>query len=306
MSILGITTRSNSHASFNYKDRFTEIQTKLRDFENRMGVAKSVDLSIIGFPESPSAKLQKNRIQLPPWFLFKYDDIPPHLRVADVNDPRLTDQIFLNEFATWINSKITESGLTTICRPADFGRLQHIIKMFRNPELFEKSKDFTLGHELAHLAHAQKGNDAKLMNAIHDTASIGGMMAGVFLLFLAVSVVPIVHVTLTVGIAAVAVAITIGGLAVWLNKPDLPPSPSAIEEEKLADLDAAKMLGAVEGGIYFFENELIHNLAIRRSVASQERNIDALGNNLKDKDHPKLSDRVQYLRRWQAEHDRSV
>ncbi len=306
MSGLGITTRSNLHIPFNYKDRFGEIKAKLRDFENRMGVSNSVDLSIIDFKQSPCAKLQKNRIQLPPWFLFKYDDIPLHLRVTDVNDPRLTDQNFLNEFAAWMNGKITEFGLTSLCRPDDFGRLQATIKMFRNPELFEKSKDFTLGHELAHLAHSQEGQNAKLMQAIHDTASIGGMMAGVFLLFLAVSVLPIVHVTLTVGIAAVAVAITIGGLAVWLNKPELPSSPSAIEEEKLADMDAAKMLGDAEGGIYYFENDLIHNLAIRRGAASRERNIDAHGNNLKDKDHPKLSDRVQYLRSWQAEHARSV
>lgn len=304
MTISGVTNRKISQAPFNYSLRFEEIREKLRHFESKMGISKSVDLTIGDFGDSACAHLGQDRITLPSWCLFKYEDIPERFRISDLSDPRIVDRDFLNELATWMNDKIRGSGLSSICRPADFGILQIVIKLLRNPELYEKSKDFTIGHELAHLAHSQIEQQAHLLQIAQLSVSQGGVMAGIFLLFLAVAITPVVHLTITVGVAAVAVAITALGVGAWMNMPTPPADLSLIEQEKLADLEAVRMLGDVEGAIYYFKTQLHHNLIIRRQIHSEMQNIDAAGNNLRDCNHPKITERIQYLRQWRADANR--
>ncbi len=301
--VTSVTRRGdNFNSSFNYAERMGELSRKLQDYETRLNLGTSAKLAVVGFSESPSALLNKNIVNIPSWFLFKYEDIPARFRVADINDPRLTNTGFLNEVAHWMNEKIGEAGLSGICRPADRGRLQAFLKLLRDPEFYEKSKEFTLGHELAHLSHAQTEQQAYLMQGVQQTVSIGGVIAGLYILFLSVSLLPVVNIAVSVGVAALAIVITIGGILVWLNRTEIPPSPSSIEEEKRADLDAVAMLGDARGGIYSFSNEISHNLAVRRGNPIGTTNIDDRGNNLRDTKHPSLTDRVAYLRQWQSQH----
>lgn len=287
-------TSINSRVHFNYQSRFEEFQNKLRDYEKKMNLLNPVDLSIVDFRKSAHAKLSSRSIHLPSWFLFKYEDIPARFLINDMNDPRLVNPVFLNEFAGWINGKISEMGLTSFCRPADHGALQRVIKLLRDPILYEKGKDFVIGHELAHLAHSQEGFLAKA----YETMSIGGIMVGIFTLILAVSITPVVHLTITVGVAGIAIAITGGSALAWFNQAK-PANLSEIEEEKKADLDSVRMLNDAEGGIYYFQSSIAHHLALRRSQPAMRRDIDERGNNLNDKDHPPLTDRVAYLTQWQ-------
>jgi hypothetical protein len=71
---------------------------------------------------------------------------------------------------------------------------------------------------------------------------------------------------------------------------------SPIEQEKQADREALTMLRDVRGGIYYFETELMVN---RRLHALGESDFDDKGNRLHYTTHPALTDRVDYLRRWQ-------
>ena len=119
-----------------------------------------------------------------PWFLFKYNDIPYHFRITDENDPRLFDQNFLNEFASWMNDKIREANLSSICRPVDLGILQIVIRLLRDPTFYEKCRDFSLAHELSHIAHYQKEKRIKLEDESKKSIFEGGMVIGFFLLFL--------------------------------------------------------------------------------------------------------------------------
>lgn len=280
---------------FNYQERIDNFQAKLHDYKKRMGVNTHVDLSVIEFNKAPCAGLGSKTINIPSWFLFKYDDIPQRFRITDMNDPRLTNHAFLTEFANWMNEKIGELGLTSICRLADHGILQHVIRLLRNPEMFEKSKDFIFGHELAHLAHSYEGEFAKFL----QVASFGGTLSGILFLFFTVSIAPVVHVGITVAVSGIAFALTIGGIVGVIRNQSAPVS--GIEEERKADLDAAKMLNNAEGGIYYFQSSIDRHLAIRRSSPTLHRDIDERGNNIEDKDHPLLTERVAYLTQWQRE-----
>lgn len=289
---------SNSRSQFNYQARFGELQTKVRDYEKKLNILSPVDLSIIKFHKSACAKYGSGRsVNLPSWYLFKPEDIPPRFRITDLNDRRLVSPAFLDEFAGWMNEKIAEMGLTTVCRSVDRGTLQRVVYLLRDPALYEKAKDFVIGHEMAHLAHFQ----GRGLERIYQKLSIVGVMVGIFSLILVVSIAPVVHLTITLCTAGIAIAITGGSALAWFNRAGS-VDVSAVEEEKAADLDSAKMLKDASGGIYYFQSTADRQQAVRRSNPLAHTNIDERGNNLKDIEHPPLTERVAYLRQWQAEH----
>jgi hypothetical protein len=259
----------------------------------------SINFSCNRPDDSPHFKSIKNIIKVPSWFLFKYNDIPQNFRITNVNDPRLTDSSFLKAFAAFLNSKISESGLSCICHRADDTTLAKVIRLLRDPVLYEKSKDFILGHELAH-SFVNQCIKVNLSRRLKEIFSIGGIGYGIFLLFLALALIPLVATTVTVCIATCAVTITVISIGIWIkrsNEKTVPhPNLSPIQEEKFADLLAAQILGDAEGGIYYFKTTMIHHLAIR---CLHKKKFDALGNHLKDTKHPKLSERVEYLQKWQ-------
>lgn len=292
--VLGTTIIS----SFNYQNRLADIQTKLHAYEQRMGVAKPIDLKISKFGRTPCAQMHKNTIKLPSWFLFKYDDIPVRFRIADASDPRIEDPQFLEEFRTWINDNLRASGLSTLCRPNDQSHLKFLIMLMRDPDLYERSKEFTMSHELAHLFHAEREGEVQIMQAIQEAVSIGGIVAGIALIIVAIALIPIAHVLVILGVSALAMTVAVGGFFGWVNRPQSQGSLSGIEEEKMADLDAAKILGTGDGGVHFFQTRILRNLALRRQGLASVREIDSQGNYLLDTGHPKLSERVEYLRNW--------
>ncbi len=305
MTITRLNSSVASITAFNADVRFNEIRSKVQLFEGKMGVGKSVKLALGEFNAAPCAELQNNTIRLPTWFLFKYDDIPHRFHVANLDDPRLADQNFLNELARWMNEKFQEAGLSSVVRRADHGILQTVIKKMREQELYEKCKDFTLCHELAHLNHAQVEQRTFYLNSIQESISVAGIIGGILLLFLAVAIIPIVHLTVTLAVGGIAVTVSILAILSWLNKAKPALTSSAIEEEKHADMDALEVLQDATGGIYLFETYRQQNLAVRRGHPTQAHDIDENGNNLRDKNHPPLTERIGYLRQWQSGHLRA-
>jgi hypothetical protein len=289
-------------SAFNADARLDEIKSKIRILESKMGMAKSVGLILGQFNETPCAQLKNNAISLPTWFLFKYEDIPLRFRMTDLNDPRLGDQNFLNELADWMNAKFYEAGVMSVIRPADYGILQAVIKFMRDRDLYEKSKDFTVSHELAHLNHAQVEQQTLYLHNVPEAISVAGILGGILLLFLTVSIIPFVHLAVTLTVGGIAATISTLGILAWLNKNKLLTSLSSKEEEKIADMDAAKALQNAEGGIYLFETYCQQNLAVRRNNPTLRTFIDENGNNLRDKNHPPLTERIAYLRQWQSQH----
>lgn len=195
-----------------------------------------------------------------------------------------------------MNERFSEAGLAPICREVDPLALQTVIKLMRDQNLYEKSKDFTLCHELS---HASRHQARTMSDSIKDAIPCVGVIGGILLLFLAVSIIPFVQITVTLVVGGIAVTIAI--LATLIGNKIV--TQAAIEEEKLADMDASKALQDATGGIYLFETYRHQNLAAQRS--NPTLNIDANGNNLRDKNHPPLTERIAYLKAWQSQHVRA-
>jgi hypothetical protein len=289
-------------SSFNLDVRLEEIRSRVRNLKGKMKVEQRVQLALGKFNETPCAFTIAKKIQLPPWFLFKYEDIPMRFRVTSFDDPRLVDQNFLNDLAAWMNEKFHEAGLSSVVRqPADHGILQKVIALMRDRDLYDKSKDFTLAHELAHLNHAQVA-ERSLSHNIQESVSVAGIIGGIFLLFLAVSITPFVHLAVTLTVAGIAMTVSIVAILAWLNKTNSPASVSDVVEEKNADMDAIEALQDASGAIHYFETYRQFNLAVRQSSPATQQDIDANGNNLLDKAHPPLTERIAYIRQWQSQH----
>ena len=300
MSAVRLNTNNFLNPPFNGTVRRDELLAKVREIENRLGLAQRVKLELSPFHETPCAVVAGNAIRLPTWFLFRYEDIPQRLRISDMEDPRLGDDHFLNELAEWMNTQFREAGLSSTVRPADHGILQLVIKFMRDRNLYEKSKDFTISHELAHLNHAQADLKTLNLHSMNEATSAAGIIGGILLLVLAVATMPFVPLTVTLIVGGVAIMVSVGSIYAF-DKMKFPFARTALEEEKLADLDAARALQDATGGIYLFETYRNQNQGVRRSDPSKMATIDAYGNNLSDRKHPPLTERIAYLEEWQAQ-----
>jgi hypothetical protein len=300
-----VTSTSSNYSNF-ANLRLQEIQGKIQNLESKMGIEKSTKLEIIEFKKSPCAHhtRQGDTIKLPSWFLLKYEDIPHRFRITNNDDPRLVDINFLNDFAGWINRQFQEAGITSLVRRVDYGVLQSTIKLMRDRDLFEKSKEFTLAHEMAHLNHFQGREKSFNLQNTHLVVSGAGFIGGLLLMVLAASIFPYVTIAVTLVVGGIAATVSIAAIVNMLNQSTPVLNPAAVEEEKLADMDAVEALQEAQGGVYFFETYRSHNLAIRASRQAISQ-IDELGNNLRDTAHPPLTERIAYLRQWEATRQRA-
>lgn len=284
----------------NSNTRIEEFRSRVLFIENKMGLEKSSQLKIGKFHKSACAYLSKNLVRVPSWFLLKCEDIPAQFRITSMEDPRLCDENFLNSMAYWINEKFDKEGITSIITPASYGALQRVIKLMRSPELYEKSKDFTIAHELAHLNHNQLKLKTFSLHKIQKVISVFGFTGGILLFALSLLIIPVVSAAVTLAMGGIAATVSIGSVALKLNT-EKPLLNDSIMEEKRADLDAVKTLKDAEGAIYLFETYLQQNRAIRQSHSFiKNYHIDKNGNNLGDKKHPLLTERVAYLRDWRS------
>ena len=290
MFSLPVTQRTNFTPPFNGQQRVKELEDKVADFKRRMSITTKTDLAFLGFEDNARANFGKRMIELPTWYLFKHEDIPSRFLIQDINDPRLVDERFLEEFSNWINDKLTEGGLSSIRRSSTPSDIQRLILLLRDRDLFEKTKDFTIGHELGHIAYSKE-----------KYLWVGVMTAGIIGLTLSLLLAPIIALAMSSVLAVAGSAFAITGIAAGIFSAGLYclPKLSGLEQEKKADLDSVKMLKDATGGIYNFETHMMFNRRIRLQDSQNESKYDEKGNNLRDKKHPLLSDRVAYLQHWQ-------
>ncbi len=300
MSAVRLSTSNSLCPPFHATFRTNELLSRIREIENRLGLAHSAKFELSPFHETPCAVVIRNAIRLPTWFLFRYEDIPHRFRISDMEDPRLADNRFLSELAEWMNTQFREAGLSSTVRPADHGILQLVIKFMRDRNLYEKSIDFTISHELAHLNHAHADLKTLNLHSMNEATSAAGIIGGILIFVLAVVTMPFVPLTVTLIVGGVAILVSVGSIYVF-NRIKSPFARTSLEEEKLADLHAAQVLQDARGGIYLFETYRNQNQGIRRSDPSKRATIDANGNNLSDKRHPPLTERIAYLEEWQSQ-----
>lgn len=299
-----MTTLNPLSNSFSYNQRSEELLNRIHYFEKEMGISEPVSLKIRKFHKSACAHLNKHVVKVPFWLLFRHEDVPAQFLLRDLQDPRLLDSAFLTQMAAWMNQKIQEAGLTHFCRPTDFGTLQLFLQLLRDPAEYARARDFVIGHEVAHLAHTKEEWVAEMLSMAQDSVAAFGVIAPLFCLVLILGFSPLISAVAALSTAGIALSISTASFVIWFTQKNSPPSLSDIEQEKKADLDSAQALHNAAGGIYYFDTVRIHQLRIRNSNSASS-SIDPLGNNLKDKKHPPLTDRVAYLRQWQSDYQRA-
>lgn len=277
--------------------RITEIQSQVYDLKNKFKIEKPIKVAIRDFAKSACAKFKDHSIRVPSWMLFKQEDIPSEFIIDDINDPRLYDRSFISRLADWMNTKIREANLSTICRSVDGGVLQWVVMLMKDRDLFEESKAFIIGHETAHLLQEQE----RIRKGIwQKTGTVIALLLGV----LALVAIPLVHVGFAVGLGMVAV--TVLSISLIQFKEGQGSGSIDLECERDADMRAASILNNAEGGIHYFNTKRLYHLKMCEVAASSITcHYDKEGNFLSDTKHPPLSDRVAYLRAWQTAHGRS-
>ncbi len=266
-------------------NRFHEMEQKVGDFQKRLGITHPVNLKISSFHKSPRAQSDKHIVKIPSWFLFHYDDIPERFRIADCQDAKYYNEAFLLEMAAWMNGKLVAAGFRHRCQPVNLGALQRMLTLLSDRNLYERAKNFILGHELSHV----------LQGEINRDAFRSQLLRGALVFFLSCALIPLLGAAFSTSVAALgALACSAGGLYYFYRSFD--PIPfNAIASEKDADLRSVQMLGDAVGGIYYFQMSLLNNLLICLHNPQLRNEYDGKGNNLKDKSHPLLTDRVTYL-----------
>ncbi len=232
---------------WNYSQRFSALESQLSNFGHLMGLKNKVELRIRRCCENASANSRQSRVNVPSWFLFKPEDIPLQFRISSIDDPRLDDENFLASFGRWIEGTLAQAGLEPVGCVHDSLVLQQVVLLLRHPELFEKAKSFVLAHELSHVVYF-KGNAIGRVGSI-DKMALGSIVTGVLLFFMGLGIMPVVTKATSLFIGGTAAALATIGTGLLACRSKSFRMLSGIEQEKKADLDAARALGTASGGI---------------------------------------------------------
>lgn len=284
--MIGVSSTRSS--TFSCLSRFHELEQKVGDFQKRLGILDPVLLKISSFHKSPRALSNRQIIKVPSWFLFHYDDIPEQFRIVDCKDPRLLDEAFLHKVAAWMNGKMAQSGFRHSCQSENIGALQNALIHMGDRTLYEKGKDFILGHELTHI----------LQGEMQQNAFRSQILRGLLVFLANCALIPFFGAVFSTGIA-VFTALTCSAGAIYYFYRSWDPIPfDAIASEKDADLRSVQILGDATGAIHYFQTSLMKNLLLCIHNPELRGEFDEKGNNLADKGHPPLTERIAYLKEY--------
>jgi hypothetical protein len=149
--------------------------------------------------------------------------------------------------------------------------------------------DFTICHEIAHMKQAKK--------FYNKVFAVMGLWSTLFWGFYFITN---VFFGVIYGICLFSLIIPI---TIYFKK-----CSYSIDREKRADLIASETLGTAKGGISMFKEDL-WNQKLNRFIFGQKLlkkitqiDISPEGNNLTDKTHPLLTERINYLVEWEKKH----
>lgn len=240
-------------------------------------------------------------IGIPSSYLFKTEDLPSNFLIQDFNDPHLYDEQFLKSFAEGINSLIESANRNQnpdnhfpLIKPpkdhSDFRYLRLFLMLLRDPMLFDKCKEFLIGHELCHALENNQSaflwlEEGNRITYVAGTGVLGGLaFCGLGLVFSRT-----LRGLSLAGIGAMLSAATIALTRFGLSK--------CHEIEKNCDLGAIDALNDASGSIYYFET--IRQLCLAEKARNASLPCDDQGNFLNDPSHPYLTSRIAYCRQWQ-------
>ncbi len=280
--------------TFNYNTRCNELIKKINGFTEKIGIPDvQITLSNRFSIDGASCYRQQNCIELSPFFLLNYEDIPEWLRDISSQDTNLINEDQLNEVINYINNSIFNK-FNLIMELTD---ATEFILFLKNRKSFEKGKDFAIAHELSHMKHY------KLLDRFQMFES-KKFWIGVFRFFM------LAFSLFSGGDAANSISRRLLGEQTF-SKQDMKRIVAYINSkepgagfkkhrlvEKLADTDAVNIIleKDTEGPVYLFNTLLTSNKAwLKHQPSTWENVFDKNGDLLDSHKHPPFKKRIQYI-----------
>ncbi|MBI2809794.1 MAG: M48 family metalloprotease [Candidatus Melainabacteria bacterium] len=217
--------------------------------------------------------------------MLNYEEIPLEFRNINLNDDK-TVELQLDKFAKWLTALSEKTG-----HPLTFERkdLKLLIWHLRSREVFEKSNDFVIAHEMSHLIEGNMPDQNLILK--------GAKITGIALTVLSLVLIPFVNIGIATALIITALTITI--LATLILRKQM---EHARQCEKNCDISAAKVLKDIDGGMHTFESERLYTLSLRNLLPSCLKwFLNEQGNNTYDDTHPLLTERIDYLKKWKED-----
>lgn len=129
-------------------EKQADVNLKVRAIARRLGLTdwKSITASVNKDFSSQDVSLKGREIVVPPLLLINPRDIPQHLKLSGIHDPRLQSEQYLEEAITWAQGYLQ---VPNIDRGAIRDTARLVIRYMANPELAETGMDFALTREVA-------------------------------------------------------------------------------------------------------------------------------------------------------------
>ncbi|MGE5196176.1 MAG: M48 family metalloprotease [Anaerolineae bacterium] len=269
-----------------------EVEKEVRYLAKKMGIEnpEKVVLKILESTRLQAMSLKmRSEIFLSPLLLANPKELPASLQWKGRHHPRnMSCRHYVKhaqKVSRWIKQRfalekfeLTEKSLFDMSL------------FMRNSALAKKARLFLILHELAHLMQDDiQKNDvedgpmkiALTINVLALATIFGAAyMFGLGLIFLYV--------------ATLGTEIAVSQL--YDSKKQERLQELQREKEKDADIRAVKTCPKIlKGGVYFFKTRLLYNRHLRK--VDKLDSIDSSGNYLADLNHPKLKDRIKYLKK---------
>lgn len=155
--------------SFDYQNAYNsilarkaELQDRLSHSLEKMGSQKKLmlDWERMPFPTIPphaTSNPTYGWVTLPILSFISPEELPPHLRVKSVDDPKLEDDGYFEQLSDWLTTTFSLPKRAVTWEDKQAFKLY--VRFMQNPEMAKKGFDFTVHHELAHIlhSHAEQG-----------------------------------------------------------------------------------------------------------------------------------------------------
>jgi hypothetical protein len=137
-----------------------EREKKIHDLAKTIGFARPNYIKVVignagSSPAATGTPLLKSVVIMPPEYLLKPEELPEHLKLSKLDAQEITEDQWIKEFEQWLPSHFVTNSIKKAKSKFEIDSRRMFMKvwlqLFRNQDVYNKSVEFILGHELAHI-----------------------------------------------------------------------------------------------------------------------------------------------------------
>jgi hypothetical protein len=282
----------------------------IQKISQEMGIQEKVRLySSNLFSQSCQSKknssLKAHVIRLDPSFFIDPQDVPKEFIIYSMQDTRIQDENFINDFIKWLKEYFKSDALT----PEKFDKTERIyliLFLFRasRPELLEKLRRFIIVHELAHFLPYDQAVRLAFQRDIGfatiKSFSCTFTAAYAALYFLRRYKLAYLGKVLSTTTLAAGLVIGLASLKRSMAPVIVKYFHQRRKVEFYCDASAVRTLQDKEGGLYYLNTHMAWKEKMMTDTSTQGLFIDPLRDNPEYWTHPTTADRISRLEKMEA------